>query len=167
MLYNINIIDMPINQLFCKKPDTEILNKLLTCFELKNLQDNKHFTRKNLKDINAVNNVLKIIDKLTEYYIPCKAKKYLSDLDEKKIITILRQIVKCFNYFVFSKEKYIKGEKTISYQIMPVNKKDILRLKKKDGIFFIFFSFVSLSKSNFVSLCLYVQESKCNILIFS
>ena len=55
------------------------------------------------------------------------------------MITILRQVVKCFNYFVFSKEKYIKGEKNITYQIMPVNKKEILRLKKKDEKFVLSF----------------------------
>ena len=82
--------------------------------------------------MSTVTQLEKIIDDLNEYYIPCKSKKYLTDLDEKKAITILRQIVKCFNYFLFSKEKYIKGEKNITYQIMPNNKKDILRLKKKD-----------------------------------
>ena len=123
---------MPIYQLFCKKPDNTILEKVLECFEIKDLQDNKSFTRKNLKDLNTVTQLEKIIDELNEYYFPCKSKKYLTDLDEKKTITILRQIVKCFNYFLFSKEKYIKGEKNITYQIMPNNKKDILRLKKKD-----------------------------------
>ena len=123
---------MPIYQLFCKKPDNIILDKVLECFEIKDLQDNKSFTRKNLKDMNTVTQLEKIVDDLNEYYIPCKSKKYLIDLDEKKAITILRQIVKCFNYFLFSKEKYIKGEKNITYQIMPSNKKDILRLKKKD-----------------------------------
>lgn len=123
---------MPIYQLFCKKPDNTILEKVLECFEIKGLQDNKSFTRKNLKDLNTVTQLEKIIDELNEYYIPCKSNKYLTDLDEKKTITILRQIVKCFNYFLFSKEKYIKGEKNITYQIMPNNKKDILRLKKKD-----------------------------------
>ena len=123
---------MPIYQLFSKKPDNAILEKVLECFEIKNLQDNKSFTRKNLKDMSTVTQLEKIIDDLNEYYIPCKSKKYLTDLDEKKAITILRQIVKCFNYFLFSKEKYIKGEKNITYQIMPNNKKDILRLKKKD-----------------------------------
>tara|TARA_B110001469_G_scaffold127819_3_gene150818 strand:+ start:5535 stop:5930 length:396 start_codon:yes stop_codon:yes gene_type:complete len=123
---------MPINQLFCKKPDEIILVKILKCFNLESLQDNKQFTRKILKDLDTVKKIENIEEELNEYYIPCKAQKYLNDLDEKNVITILRQIVKCFNYFVFSKEKYIKGEKNITYQIMPINKKEILRLKKKD-----------------------------------
>ena len=123
---------MPINQLFCKKPNTEILEKVLECFDLKNLQDNKQFTRKYLKDFGTVKKIVEIITNLSEYYIPCKGEKYLTELNEKKVITILRQIVKCFSYFIFSKERYIKGEKNITYQIMPINKKDILRSKKKD-----------------------------------
>ena len=75
---------MPIYQLFCKKPDNTILEKVLECFEIKDLQDNKSFTRKNLKDMNTVTQLEKIIDDLNEYYIPCKSKKYLTKLDEKK-----------------------------------------------------------------------------------
>ena len=123
---------MPINQLFSKKPNNEILEKILSCFNLKNLQEDKQFTRKNLKDFETVKKIENIVDDLRDFYIPCKrGDKYLTKLNEKKVITILRQVVKCFNYFVFSKEKYIKGEKNITYQIMPVNKKEILRLKKE------------------------------------
>ena len=60
---------MPIYQLFCKKPDNAILEKVLECFEIKNLQDNKSFTRKNLKDMSTVTQLEKIIDDLNEYYI--------------------------------------------------------------------------------------------------
>ena len=130
---------MPINQLFSKKPNNEILEKILSCFNLKNLQEDKQFTRKNLKDFETVKKIENIVDDLRDFYIPCKGDKYLTKLNEKKVITILRQVVKCFNYFVFSKEKYIKGEKNITYQIMPVNKKEILRLKKKDEKFVLSF----------------------------
>ena len=130
---------MPINQLFNKKLDNEILEKLLLCFNLKNLQEDKLFTKKILKDFETVKKVENIIDDLKEYYIPCKAEKYLKNLNEKKVITILRQFVKCFNYFVFSKEKYIKGEKNITYQVIPINKKDILKLKKKDEKYVLMF----------------------------
>lgn len=130
---------MPINQLFCKKPNTEILEKVLECFDLKNLQDDKQFTRKYLKDYGTVKKIEEIMTDLSEYYIPCKGEKYLTELNEKKVITILRQIVKCFSYFIFSKERYIKGEKNITYQIMPINKKDVLRLKKKDEQYTIMF----------------------------
>ena len=37
------------------------------------------------------------------------------------MITILRQIIKTFHYNVKSKEKYLKGEKYIIYQIKKQN----------------------------------------------
>ena len=59
--------------------------------------------------MSTVNNrKLYLSDDLNEYYIPCKGKKYLTDLDEKKAITILRQIVKCFNYLFFQKKNILR-----------------------------------------------------------
>ena len=58
---------------------------------------------------------------------------------KKKIITILRQFVRVFGYFIFSKEKYIQGEKYITYQIMPLNKKNFLKLRKKDENYIVSF----------------------------
>ena len=57
-----------------------------------------------------------------KYYLPCKGKKYLSSLNEKKAMTVLKQFVKTFNYYVFSKEKYFR-EKFITYQVVPVDQK--------------------------------------------
>jgi hypothetical protein len=50
--------------------------------------------------------------------LPCKARTYLNDLNEKNIVTILRQILKHFNYNIISKEKYLRGEKFILYNII-------------------------------------------------
>ena len=56
---------------------------------------------------------------LFKYYIPCKSKIYLVELNEKKCITILRQFLKVNNYTLISKEKYIKGNKQLFYQVIP------------------------------------------------
>ena len=64
---------------------------------------------------------------------------YVYDLNEKKAMTILKQIVKTFDYFVFSKEKYIDGEKFITYQIVPIDQKNILKVKKKDEKYIVSF----------------------------
>ena len=60
---------MPINQLFSKKPDNNILEKILTCFNLKSLQEEKQFTKKILKNFNTVKQIEQITDKLKEFYI--------------------------------------------------------------------------------------------------
>jgi hypothetical protein len=54
---------------------------------------------------------------LKKYYIPCKYEKYVTDLNEKKLVTILRQIVKLHDYKVTSQEKYIDGKKTLLYSL--------------------------------------------------
>ena len=60
-----------------------------------------------------------MIDELMKYYIPCKSKKYLSELNEKKCVTILRQFLKIHNHTLISKEKYVKGKKHLFYQVIP------------------------------------------------
>ena len=88
---------MTLNQLFCKKPDQYILDILLESFNLENIDDNKIFTKKDLKEFNTVEKINKCKKEFEKYYLPCKGKKYLNELNEKKAMTILKQIVKTFN----------------------------------------------------------------------
>lgn len=130
---------MTLYQLFTKNPSEEIMEKILECFDISSLDDTIIFTRKDLLEKNTLNKIVQIRNEIEVYYLPCKAKKYLYDLNEKKLITILRQFVRIFGYFIFSKEKYIQGEKFITYQIMPLNKKNFLKLKKKDENYIVSF----------------------------
>ena len=130
---------MTLNQLFCKRPDDHILKVLLDCFKLENIEDTTIFTKKDLFEYGTVEKLNSNKAEFEKYYLPCKGKKYLNDLNEKKAMTVLKQIVKTFNYYVFSKEKYIDGEKFITYQIVPVDQKNILKLKKKDEKYIVTF----------------------------
>lgn len=108
------------NQLFRISPDLKITEYLLKLFGIKDINDNHSFTRTNLEDLKTVDKIKEIITELTKYYIPCKAKKYiLTELDEKKCITILRQFLKIHNHTLISKEKYVKGKKLLFYQVIP------------------------------------------------
>ena len=110
---------MPKNQLFKKIPTKEILNKVLLCFDIIDLHNGKiAFCRQDIIRLNSVEKLNNITDELKEYYLPCKARTYLNDLNEKNIVTILRQILKNFNYNIISKEKYLRGEKFILYNII-------------------------------------------------
>ena len=73
----------------------------------------------NLNDLKTVENMTKLQEELQKYYIPCKSKKYLTELNEKKCITILRQFLKIHNHTLISKEKYVKGIKQLFYQVIP------------------------------------------------
>ena len=107
------------NQLFKVYPNIEITEKILEYFGIKGLDDNHSFTRENLSDLNTVENINDMYDEIIRYYIPCKGKKYLIDLNEKKCITILRQFLKIQNYTLMSKEKYICSKKILFYQVIP------------------------------------------------
>ena len=106
------------NQLFRHSPDEKITLQILSLFGIKCFEDNHSFTRKNLEDLKTVEKMNELVDSLSMYYIPCKSKNYLTDLNEKKCITILRQFLRNHNYTLFSKEKFMKGDKQLFYQVI-------------------------------------------------
>ena len=112
---------MTINQLFKQKPSIEVVIELLNLYGIESLDDDKQFNRNNLINLCLIDNLNIFKSKLIEYYLPCKRKVYLEDLTIKKSITILRQILKLYDYVVKSNERWIKGEKIIVYQILPKN----------------------------------------------
>ena len=81
------------NQNFKNIPDMKIINILLETFGLININDDRSFTKEYMKDINTVDKIIQLIPTLSEYYLPCKCKIYLHDINEKKAITILRQFI--------------------------------------------------------------------------
>ena len=109
-----------INQLFRICPDLKVTGKLLNIFGINSLNDNHSFTKLNLEQLGTVNRINEMNEELLRYYIPCKAKIYLLNIDEKRCITILRQFLKVHNYTLMSKEKYVKGKKSLFYQVIPI-----------------------------------------------
>ena len=98
----------------------------------KELNDNIYFefSRKNLLNKKVIEKINDFIPELKKYYLKCKHKKYLEDLNEKKIITIFRQILRPYNYTITAYEKYNNGEKYLLYVI----KKKIKCIKKIDSV---------------------------------
>ena len=113
------------DQLFKNKPDMNLLNDTIRLFGLSDLNDTKLFTKQNMIDLNTLQKVNEIVPRLQDFYLPCKSKKYLTRLDEKRCITILRQLLKQYNYNLLTKEKCIKGEKFNYYQIIQYSNKKI------------------------------------------
>ena len=110
---------MTKNQLFRKIPPKNVVINILNVFGLKDFDDQRYFSRKDLETLKCVDSMNeKIKPLLSEYYLPCKSRTYLNDLTPKNVITILRQIVRLYDYNVISKEKYIKGDKFIIYQLV-------------------------------------------------
>jgi len=126
------------NQLFRISPDLNITNQMLNNFGINDMNDNHSFTRANLVDLKTVDKINFIIDELKKYYIPCKSKKYLVDLNEKKCITILRQFLKIHNHTIISKEKYIKGTKHLFYRVIPSQIDMLTKDRKSDKVVILF-----------------------------
>jgi hypothetical protein len=112
---------MKRNQLFKKIPDLNFVLEFIQIFGLKSLSDIRQFSKKNLEQFGTLDKMNEFIPKLSEFYINCKKDKYLSNLDIKKSITILRQILREYNYKVNSTEKFVDGKKILLYNIDSVN----------------------------------------------
>ena len=112
---------MAKNQLFKIIPDRNFVVELLQLYGIKDFYDNHYFTVKNLESLNTLENIKNLCEKLKEYYIPCKAKVYLKNIDLKRCIVILRQFLKCHNFTLYSKEKYFKKIKQTTYRIITNN----------------------------------------------
>jgi len=122
---------MPINQLFKNMPDRSFVIELINLYGIKDFDDDKYFTKKTLETLNTIENLNDIKDKLNEYYIECKSKTYLTDITLKRCIVILRQFLRCHGYTLFSKEKFVKGEKQTIYKIVKLDKEVVVPKKKK------------------------------------
>ena len=121
---------MAINQLFKIKPGITIIKEILENIDIDmdNIEQKNDFTVKELEEINIRSILPSLTQKLDKFYLPCK-KKYLNNLNIKKFITILRQLLKLYNYKIISVGSYDKGNKFITYNIIQINtiknKKDI------------------------------------------
>jgi len=122
---------MPINQLFKNMPDRSFVIELINLYGIKDFDDDKYFTKKTLETLNTIENLNSIKDKLNEYYIECKSKTYLTDITLKRCIVILRQFLRCHGYTLFSKEKFVKGEKQTIYKIVKLDKEVVVPKKKE------------------------------------
>jgi hypothetical protein len=110
---------MKINQLFTKKVDTDILIRLLNCFGLTDLNDKRFFCKYDIVQQNTVQKLNSMRLDLEHYYLPCKAKIYLDcdEMNEKRAITVLKQVLRLHGYHLHSKEKNVSNRKIIFYQL--------------------------------------------------
>tara|TARA_Y100000389_G_C17470636_1_gene530331 strand:+ start:1686 stop:2087 length:402 start_codon:yes stop_codon:yes gene_type:complete len=117
------------NQLFKSNPPEELCLEVLSAFGLSSFDDVTNFSKKDIEIMGTVAKLYELKPKLEEYYIPCKARTYLNDITPKNSITILRQILRCVNRTVSSKEKYVRASKFVVYQIIPKNFKQYQPVK--------------------------------------
>lgn len=127
---------MVVNQLFNEKPTLDFIIKYIKYFGLNDLQDTKKFTILDIYHHNTLTQINTIKKELYDLYLPCK-HHYISNINEKTIITIFRQLLKVYDYDLISNEKYIQGVKYLEYRIISKNEKNIVKKpprKKKEFI---------------------------------
>tara|TARA_B100001123_G_scaffold254435_1_gene283851 strand:+ start:84 stop:491 length:408 start_codon:yes stop_codon:yes gene_type:complete len=117
------------NQLFRKIPPRDLALKILKSFGLNSFDDTRSFSRKDLEVLKCLEAINAIKEELQIYYLPCKSRTYLNDLDTKNVITILRQLVRLYGYSVISREKYIRGDKFMIYQVISSEIKNYQPIK--------------------------------------
>lgn len=106
------------NQLFTIEPSFDFVKKIMELFLGKNINNPYYqFSRKMLEDKKIVEEMVKLVPELKEYYLKCKHTKYLEKIDSKKCITIFRQLLRIHGYKVNSTEKYQNGSKFLLYQV--------------------------------------------------
>ena len=104
---------MKIYQLFREYIPEELYHCVLYAFGLN--EGINSFTRDDLIKKNTLEKMIELEKELYHYYLPCKAKIYLHDLNIEKCITILRQISRLFGKTVDSNQRYLNNKKTTYY----------------------------------------------------
>ena len=122
---------MVLNQLFNEKPSLDIVNKIVSKFGLKDINDTTEFTILDMERNNTLISLKTIENEIKDCYIPCKREKFAAEFTNKSIITILRQFLKMHDRDLFSKEKFIKGSKYLVYKIITKQEKEQTKKNKK------------------------------------
>jgi len=111
-----------INQLFIDRPSETII---LTCVVLlgwTSLTDTRIIMRTELDNQKVADKFISVINDLRQYYLPCKQDKYLTNINTKSVITIVRQLLKTIGYNIRGIEKVIDNKKEMIYKLEKYNK---------------------------------------------
>jgi hypothetical protein len=100
----------PRHPLFSTMPPKEIIFDVI---EKLGIHTQQVFTRDQLE----LNTAADIIGLLEPYYFHCKSAELFSDLNEKRLITILRQCLKIHGYTLKGRETTRNGRKVVNYII--------------------------------------------------
>jgi hypothetical protein len=109
------------NQLFTEIPDINFLNNFLKLYGIVNLYNSTEFTKYDLIDLNIINNIEDLIPELVIYYLPCKFKMFLTNITINKCLTLLRQIIRLYDFKLKKREHVQNKKKVIYYHLEKIN----------------------------------------------
>ena len=108
------------------------VEKLLKCFGIMHYGADVSFTKDDLRNMKTLDMVTALLPELHTYYIPCKAKVYLVNLDVPKCVTILRQIMRLHTVYLLSSQKMRNGVKSVFYVLVWPDRPQQLRKCEAD-----------------------------------
>ena len=108
---------MTINQLFKKHPTEDLVLEIFSVLGFKEFTDDISFTKNDILNSETFPKMCEKLEDLKEFYLPCKRKVYFENINHKKVITILRQVIKLFGYKIESREKLSQGQKLLIYRL--------------------------------------------------
>jgi hypothetical protein len=104
-------------RLFRQLPPQELVQEILVHLKLQGLTESRWFS----KDELSLSSMDEWIPLLEPYYLPCKAKRFLTEIDASRIITILRHILNPLQYELRTQERMYKLQKMTMYQIYSLH----------------------------------------------
>jgi len=113
---------MKIHQLFRENVSEDVILKIIRAFGLHDMNDTSFFCKNDLIKHDTANKIIALKDELEMFYLPCKARYYLNDIDHKKCITILRQTLRLYGLKLHTQQKYIQSKKLTFYNLTRENK---------------------------------------------
>ena len=94
-------------------PTTIFIEEIIKSLGFFGLNDRKIFTKNDISN-EKFERILFLIE---PYYLPCKAKRFLYNINELKQITILRHLLRSQGYDLLVQEKVLYSQKVTTYQI--------------------------------------------------
>ena len=108
---------MKIHQIYRMLPPNSLIDTVVNCFGITSLDNcNHYFCKTDLKSLETVNKINNVVNTLKFYYLPCKAH-YMDKIDERKAVTILRQLIRLRGYCILVHYRYKNKVKQACYQI--------------------------------------------------
>lgn len=112
---------MTINQLFRENPAPELVYRYCQVFGLSGMQDRKWFSKQDMASHNTLNKINNILmDDLKKLYIRCKARSYLTDIDEGLAITIFKQLLKTQGHGITRRTVSINSQRITQYRLNKI-----------------------------------------------
>ena len=103
-------------QLFKQIPPKEFVEDIIKLYGPVGFDTHYYFTIHDIESNNITDTLNNRYDDLKKYYLPCKWH-YITNLTSKKTLTILRQLLRPFNYKLRSTEKYKTSTKYLLYNL--------------------------------------------------